>query len=451
MLNINHLNHLHPHHHHHPSSSRKPIPRRSIPRHAVTDHDSSTAPENTDRSRSSSTDLIDSAPNSPAHFSPTPNLNLHINHSNIATSIPISASATIKLDVFASFKQDPVALFNQNLTELFHRSHSLPHYLSPSASHSLHKNNNSLPPARSLRARRNLKRKLADHDDNSTDPHDDPSDHDDLSDIPHSPIKPRPSPVKKLHHHSSVSNSKPRGRPPAAAPHHSNHYNRSSHFNPSIRIAQNPSLYTGSFPTVVVPSVYRYALRPEYKVTARPPPIRWDGLPLDIPTSTSGYTLLTPEEIHVCRTLRIQPGMYLTIKEHALATLSEEGWFRKNQMQRMFRMNVNKSARLYDWFKGLGWIPPPPTETSTPPPPAPLPTTASSSSRTNTLSSSKSPQRSLHSHDEAMSDAVVTAVEDEDDDDGEVEMDGIAGESKAGVELVSPAASIAMTTTIAMV
>ncbi|KAI8803055.1 hypothetical protein BJ742DRAFT_857812 [Cladochytrium replicatum] len=341
---------------------------------------------------------------------------------------------------------NPVALFNQNLSELFHRSHSLPYYLSPSASRSLH--HNSLSPARSLRARRNLKRKLAHLDENSTDPHDDASDQDDLSDIPASPIKHRPSPSRKFpattptnttHHHNT---NKPRGRRPT---HYSNSHNRSANFNPPVRIATNPSLYTGSFPTVVVPSAYRYALRPEYNVTARPPPIRWDGLPLDIPPSTSGYTLLTPEEIHVCRTLRIQPGMYLTIKEHALATLSEEGWFRKNQMQRMFRMNVNKSARLYDWFKGLRWIPPPRTKTSTPPPAAPAPVPiagASSSSRTHTTSSSKSPQRSFHSHDGATSDALVTAVEEDDEDNDEevVEMDEItAVESKGGVvELVRP-------------
>ncbi|TPX30439.1 hypothetical protein SmJEL517_g05997 [Synchytrium microbalum] len=85
--------------------------------------------------------------------------------------------------------------------------------------------------------------------------------------------------------------------------------------------------------------------------------VEWrKGLPLELPTHLDGYSLLTTEEIHTCQTLRFLPCQYLFIKRVLLSAVKEK-WFRKVDVQGWFRMDVNKSAKVYDWFVSLGWLP----------------------------------------------------------------------------------------------
>ncbi|TPX37339.1 hypothetical protein SeMB42_g06928 [Synchytrium endobioticum] len=95
----------------------------------------------------------------------------------------------------------------------------------------------------------------------------------------------------------------------------------------------------------------------QWQNTCNAPKIEWrKGLPLDITTDLDGYSLLTAEELHTCATLRFLPAHYLFIKRTLLAAVQER-WFRKVDVQGWFRMDVNKSAKVYDWYVALGWLP----------------------------------------------------------------------------------------------
>ncbi|KAJ2710537.1 hypothetical protein H4R19_003698 [Coemansia spiralis] len=68
---------------------------------------------------------------------------------------------------------------------------------------------------------------------------------------------------------------------------------------------------------------------------------------------------LAPAERECCCTLRLQPEQYLTIK-HSLVRASRTmpaGTFKKRDAQRLCRVDVNKTSKVYEWFCKLGWIP----------------------------------------------------------------------------------------------
>ncbi|KAJ3042157.1 hypothetical protein HDV00_008043 [Rhizophlyctis rosea] len=86
-------------------------------------------------------------------------------------------------------------------------------------------------------------------------------------------------------------------------------------------------------------------------------PVVWKkSASLTIPPTSPGYDLLTPEELRTCSTLRMMPSQYLTVKETLLGAVWR-GPLKKREAKRWFRIDVNKTAVLYDWFKALGWIP----------------------------------------------------------------------------------------------
>ncbi|KAJ2907757.1 hypothetical protein GGI21_003566 [Coemansia aciculifera] len=68
---------------------------------------------------------------------------------------------------------------------------------------------------------------------------------------------------------------------------------------------------------------------------------------------------LAPAESHCCSVLRILPEQYLAIKH----TLLKEGRarlpgsFKKRDAQRLCRIDVNKTSKIYEWFVTLGWLP----------------------------------------------------------------------------------------------
>ncbi|KAL5031844.1 hypothetical protein BDV3_000705 [Batrachochytrium dendrobatidis] len=86
-------------------------------------------------------------------------------------------------------------------------------------------------------------------------------------------------------------------------------------------------------------------------------PIQWSkSAPLDISPTAVGYNLLKPEEITTCSVLRLQPDTYLRIKDIMLTARVNQGVFKKREAQRWCRIDVNKTARIYDWFVRLGWL-----------------------------------------------------------------------------------------------
>ncbi|KAI8904479.1 Homeodomain-like protein [Gorgonomyces haynaldii] len=95
-----------------------------------------------------------------------------------------------------------------------------------------------------------------------------------------------------------------------------------------------------------------------YKDTYGAPQVLWKkGGVLYICPSSPGYDQITPEELNICQTLRILPDQYLHIKETILSQVLKRGPFKKRDAKSWFRIDVNKTAIIFDWFKALGWIP----------------------------------------------------------------------------------------------
>ncbi|KAI9500656.1 Homeodomain-like protein [Coemansia spiralis] len=85
-------------------------------------------------------------------------------------------------------------------------------------------------------------------------------------------------------------------------------------------------------------------------------------LPLSAPMDVRGYPLaeyLSPAELDCCSILRLHPEQYLAIK-HALVRAGRTlppGTFKKRDAQKLCRVDVNKTSKVFEWFCKLGWIP----------------------------------------------------------------------------------------------
>ncbi|ORX91332.1 hypothetical protein K493DRAFT_304134 [Basidiobolus meristosporus CBS 931.73] len=83
--------------------------------------------------------------------------------------------------------------------------------------------------------------------------------------------------------------------------------------------------------------------------------VHWKGTPLDISRHPL-YDALLPEEAEVASTLRLKPDQYLTIKRVILQEFRLKTQFRKTDAQRMCRVDVNKTGKIWDWFLDIGWL-----------------------------------------------------------------------------------------------
>ncbi|KAJ1664079.1 hypothetical protein IW140_004380 [Coemansia sp. RSA 1813] len=88
-------------------------------------------------------------------------------------------------------------------------------------------------------------------------------------------------------------------------------------------------------------------------------PIKWTkASPMDV----RGYPLaefLASGELDCCSILRLQPEQYLAIK-HSLVRAGRTmpaGTFKKRDAQKLCRVDVNKTSKVFEWFCKLGWIP----------------------------------------------------------------------------------------------
>ncbi|KAJ1925385.1 hypothetical protein LPJ71_000198 [Coemansia sp. S17] len=76
----------------------------------------------------------------------------------------------------------------------------------------------------------------------------------------------------------------------------------------------------------------------------------------------SGYPkveLLATAEKECCSILRLFPEQYLGMKlslVRAGRTLPK-GTFKKRDAQKLCRVDVNKTSKVFEWFCKLGWIP----------------------------------------------------------------------------------------------
>ncbi|KAI9362024.1 hypothetical protein DFJ73DRAFT_812985 [Zopfochytrium polystomum] len=85
-------------------------------------------------------------------------------------------------------------------------------------------------------------------------------------------------------------------------------------------------------------------------------PVVWKGQPLPVPDDAPRRNECNAEELRTCEILRLLPAQYLDIKETLLATVIVRGPYKKRDAQGWFRIDVNKTNKLYDWFVGVGWI-----------------------------------------------------------------------------------------------
>lgn len=71
------------------------------------------------------------------------------------------------------------------------------------------------------------------------------------------------------------------------------------------------------------------------------------------------YDLLAPAERECCSTLRLLPEQYLTIKVTLIKAGREwpPGTFKKRDAQKLCRIDVNKTSKVFEWFVKINWLP----------------------------------------------------------------------------------------------
>lgn len=88
-----------------------------------------------------------------------------------------------------------------------------------------------------------------------------------------------------------------------------------------------------------------------------PPSQRHGSTPLDIRVCP-GAELLNDDEYVACCLLRIRPALYFHARNTLLHNLHHAiGYFRKSAAQKMLRIDVNKTGKLYEFLVRQGWIP----------------------------------------------------------------------------------------------
>lgn len=84
---------------------------------------------------------------------------------------------------------------------------------------------------------------------------------------------------------------------------------------------------------------------------------RHGSTPMDI-SSCPGVRLLTEDEYIACSLLRIRPALYFHARNTLLHNYHHSvGYFRKSAAQKMLRIDVNKTGKLYDFLVRQNWLP----------------------------------------------------------------------------------------------
>ncbi|KAF8970995.1 hypothetical protein BGZ46_010361 [Entomortierella lignicola] len=93
----------------------------------------------------------------------------------------------------------------------------------------------------------------------------------------------------------------------------------------------------------------------------QPPMVIWKGQPLAV-VGKPGYELLHPHEVRIASTLRLSPAQYLNCKQtlilasRAYFSNPDGKQFRKSDAQKLCRIDVNKTSRLWEVFAKIGWL-----------------------------------------------------------------------------------------------
>ncbi|KAF9350762.1 hypothetical protein BGX26_011132 [Mortierella sp. AD094] len=93
----------------------------------------------------------------------------------------------------------------------------------------------------------------------------------------------------------------------------------------------------------------------------QPPMVVWKGQPLSV-AGKPGYELLHPHEARIASTLRLSPAQYLNCKRtlilasRAYFANPDGKQFRKSDAQKLCRIDVNKTSRLWEVFAKIGWL-----------------------------------------------------------------------------------------------
>jgi len=80
------------------------------------------------------------------------------------------------------------------------------------------------------------------------------------------------------------------------------------------------------------------------------------GAPIDV-TFFPGSDLLTDEEFEVCCVLRLTPQQYFASRKTLVENHRRIGFYRKSAAQKMLKIDVNKTGKLYDFFQENRWLP----------------------------------------------------------------------------------------------
>lgn len=87
--------------------------------------------------------------------------------------------------------------------------------------------------------------------------------------------------------------------------------------------------------------------------------VKWNKAdPIDV-TNKPMADRLAVAETHCCSVLRILPEQYMSIKHILLkeGRNRQPGSFKKRDAQRLCRIDVNKTSRIYEWYVYMGWLP----------------------------------------------------------------------------------------------
>ncbi len=80
------------------------------------------------------------------------------------------------------------------------------------------------------------------------------------------------------------------------------------------------------------------------------------GMPLDI-AQAPGASLLDTSEFALCATLRLYPLQYFQSRQTLTRNYDQRGFYKKSAAQKMLRIDVNKTGKLYDYFVSRSWMP----------------------------------------------------------------------------------------------
>lgn len=80
------------------------------------------------------------------------------------------------------------------------------------------------------------------------------------------------------------------------------------------------------------------------------------GSPLDI-TDAPGSSLLDDDEFELCSNLRLYPLQYFQSRDTLVTNYHTRGFYKKSAAQKMLRIDVNKTGKLYDYFVSRRWMP----------------------------------------------------------------------------------------------